>query len=246
MRTKVKLRGVLAFLAALMSGVLILAVAASAAQQGDAAQQASASKKARAVGTVRSINGNTVTLTTDAGADINVTIQPSTRLMRMAPGSRSEDRNRDSVERRAGGRSDACWVAQLVDDGKSVAATTAVIMKKSDVAEKQQHDREEWQKNGVGGVVKSVDAAAGTITLSTGTVGAPNTMTVHVSKDTIIRRYAPDSIKFDDAKPGTLEQIKAGDQLRARGTKSEDGKELDGGGNRLRNVSQHCRDGHLR
>ncbi len=75
------------------------------------------------------------------------------------------------------------------DDGKSLAATTAVVMKKSDVAEKQQHDREEWQKNGVGGVVKSVDAAAGTITLSTGTLAA-NVITVHVSKDTIIRRYA--------------------------------------------------------
>jgi len=110
-------------------------------------------------------------------------------------------------------------------DGKSVIATTAVVMKKSDVAEKQQHDREEWQKNGVGGVVKSVDAATGTITLSTGTLGA-SSLLVHVSKDTMIRRYAPDSIKFDDAKPGTLDQIKPGDQLRARGTKSEDGKEL--------------------
>ena len=47
-----------------------------------------------------------------------------------------------------------------------------------------------------------------------------------LSKDTIIRRYAPDSVKFDDAKPGTLDQIKAGDQLRARGTKSDDGKEM--------------------
>ncbi len=51
-------------------------------------------------------------------------------------------------------------------------------------------------------------------------------MAVKVSKDTIIRRYAPDSVKFDDAKPGTLDQIKPGDQLRARGTKSEDGKEM--------------------
>ena len=99
-------------------------------------------------------------------------------------------------------------------------------MKKSDVAEKQQHDREEWQKHGTGGVVKAVDVGSGTITLSTGTLGAPNTLAVKVSKDTIIRRYAPDSVKFDDAKPGTLDQIKPGDQLRARGTKSEDGKEM--------------------
>ena len=74
--------------------------------------------------------------------------------------------------------------------------------------------------------MKAVDVATGTITLSTGTLGAPNTLAVHVSKDTIIRRYAPDSVKFDDAKPGTLDQIKPGDQLRARGTKSDDGKEM--------------------
>jgi hypothetical protein len=99
-------------------------------------------------------------------------------------------------------------------------------MKKSDVAEKQEHDRQEWQKHGTGGVVKAVDVSTATITLSTGTLGAPSTLAVHVSKDTIIRRYAPDSVKFDDAKPGTLDQIKPGDQLRVRGAKSEDGKEM--------------------
>ena len=98
-------------------------------------------------------------------------------------------------------------------------------MKKADVAEKQQHDREDWQKNGVAGVVKSVEAATGTITLSTGTLAA-NAITIHVAKDTIIRRYAPNSVKFDDARPGTLDQIKPGDQLRARGTKSADGKDI--------------------
>src|SRR5271165_6695496 len=99
-------------------------------------------------------------------------------------------------------------------------------MTKADVAAKQERDREDWQKRGVGGLVKAVDAGTGTITLSTGAVGTSKTLAVHVSKDTIIRRYAIDSVKFDDAKPGTLEQIKPGDQLRARGTKNADGTEL--------------------
>jgi hypothetical protein len=98
-------------------------------------------------------------------------------------------------------------------------------MKKSDVAEKQEHDREEWQRNGVSGVVKAVDPATGTITIATGALST-STLAVHVTKETIVRRYAPNSVKFDDAKAGTLAQIKVGDQLRARGTKSEDGKEL--------------------
>ncbi len=111
------------------------------------------------------------------------------------------------------------------DGGKSVTATTAVVMTKADVAAKQEREREDWQKRGVGGVVKAANAATGTITISTGALGT-NTLAVEVSKATIIRRYAPDSVKFDDAKPGTLDQIKPGDQLRARGTRNADGTEL--------------------
>src|SRR5438093_1420448 len=48
------------------------------------------------------------------------------------------------------------------------------------------------------------------------------TVAIHFSKDTILRRYASDSVKFDDAKPAPLDQIKPGDQLRARGTGSAD------------------------
>ncbi len=197
-----------------------------AAQQADAAQQPNTPKHSRAVGTVKSINGSTITLTTDSGSEMNVVIGPTTRLVRLAPGQ-TDLKSAPAIQTsdvQVGDRMLAGGTAS--DDGKSLTATSAVIMNKADVAEKQQHDREEWQKHGTGGVVKSVDGAAGTITLSTGTLGAPSTLLLHITKDTIIRRYAPDSVKFDDAKPGTLEQIKAGDQLRARGTRSDDGKEM--------------------
>jgi hypothetical protein len=108
-------------------------------------------------------------------------------------------------------------------DGKLVNAASVIVMKQSDIAQKQEQDREDWQKRGVDGTVKSVDAASGTVTISP----APNkTIAVHVTKSTIIRRYSPDSVKFDDAKPGTLDQINPGDQFRARGEKSADGSEL--------------------
>ena len=192
--------------------------------QADASQQA-ATKKARAVGAVKAISGSSITLLTDAGSEMTVTIQPTTRLVRMEPGQ-TDLKSAPTIQLSDVQVGDRLLVAGTPsDDGKSLAATTAVVMKKSAVAEKQQQDREAWQKNGVGGVVKAIDAAAGTITLSTGTL-ASNLITIHVSKDTIIRRYAPNSVKFDDAKPGTLDQIKVGDQLRARGTKSEDGKDL--------------------
>lgn len=192
--------------------------------QADASQQA-ATKKARAVGAVKAISGSSITLQTDAGSEMTVTIQTTTRLVRMEPGQ-TDLKSAPTIQLsdvQVGDRLLAAGTPS--DDGKSLAATTAVVMKKSAVAEKQQQDREAWQKNGVGGVVKAIDAAAGTITLSTGTL-ASNLITIHVSKDTIIRRYAPNSVKFDDTKPGTLDQVKVGDQLRARGAKSEDGKDL--------------------
>ena len=42
----------------------------------------------------------------------------------------------------------------------------------------------------------------------------------------MLRRYAPGSVKFDDAKPAPLAEIRPGDQLRARGEKNADGSEL--------------------
>ena len=42
----------------------------------------------------------------------------------------------------------------------------------------------------------------------------------------MIRRYAPGSMKFEDAQPSTLAEIHSGDQLRARGSRGTDGTEL--------------------
>jgi hypothetical protein len=225
MRTNLPSRSAIAISVVLLalSGAFI--AQSWAMQQADGAQQTAAPKKTRAVGAVKSISGNLITLQTDNGSEVGVTIGSSTRLVRMEAGQ-TDLKTAPAIQLSDVQVGDRMLVGGTPsDDGKSLTATTAVVMKKADVAEKQQHDREEWQKNGVGGVVKTVDAAAGTITLSTGSLAA-NTLTVHITKDTIIRRYAPDSVKFDDAKPGTLDQVKPGDQLRARGTKTEDGKEL--------------------
>jgi hypothetical protein len=198
----------------------------AAVAQKEGAQPTTALKsRVRAVGTIKSITGNTIAVTTDTGAEVNVVIQPSTRLVRSVPGQ-TDLRSASPIQMQdlqVGDRLLAGGTA--ADDGKSVLATTAIVMTKADIAEKQEQDREEWQKHGVAGVVKAIDAGTETIQLSTGTLAAEK-LTIHVSQSTIIRRYAPDSVKFDDAKPGALDQIKTGDQLRARGTRSADGGEL--------------------
>jgi len=189
-------------------------------------QPPAASSTARPVGTVKAIAGNAVIVTTDAGAEVRVLVQDSTRMLRVAPGQK-DIKDAPPIQLQDVQVGDRMIIRGRVgDDGKSVLASSILVMSKADIAERQAHEREDWQKRGVGGLVKAIDPASGTITLATSAAGPNKTMTVHVSKETIVRRYAPESVKFEDAKPGTLEQIKPGDQLRARGAKSADGSEI--------------------
>jgi hypothetical protein len=181
---------------------------------------------ARPVGTVKSISGNTVILTTDAGSDVSVQVQDATKLVQVAPGQK-DLKDATPIQLTDIHPGDRILVrGMLANDGKSVAAVSIIAMKKADIADKQSREREEWQKHGFGGLVNSVDAASGTITVALPSAGEKKSVTVHLSKDTITRRYAADSVKFDDAKPAPLEQIKPGDQLRARGIRNSDGTEF--------------------
>jgi hypothetical protein len=190
------------------------------------AADAQASDAARPVGTIKSISGNNIVLATDAGGEVNVVVQDAAKLLRVEPGQKDL---KDAVPISLPGLlpGDRILVrGQLAQDGKTVLATAVIAMKKASIAEKQAREREEWRRQGVGGLVSSVDPAADSIVIIRQGMGEKKTVTIHLSQDTIVRRYAPDSIKFDDAKPATLEQIKPGDQLRARGTPSGDGSEL--------------------
>jgi len=180
---------------------------------------------ARPVGTIKSISGNTITLTTDAGSDVTIQVQDSTKLVRIAPGQK-DLKDATPIQLADIQPGDRILVrGKLADDGKSVLAASVIAMKKADIADKQAHEREEWQRHGLGGLVSAVDAT-GTISVSLPAFGEKKAVAIHLSKDTVLRRYAPDSVKFDDAKPAPLDQIKPGDQLRARGTRSADGLDL--------------------
>ena len=196
--------------------------------QAQAGQQPSAQPPAaaRPVGTIKSISGNTIILTTDAGGDVTVQVQDATKFVRIAPGQK-DLKDAAPIQLADVHPGDRVLVrGKLADDGKSVVAAYVIAMKKEDIAEKQAREREEWQKHGFGGLVNSVDAANDTITVSLPSLGEKKSVAVRLSKDTILRRYASDSVKFDDAKPAPLDQIKPGDQLRARGTRGADGDEF--------------------
>src|SRR5580692_1842321 len=180
----------------------------------------------RVVGAIKAIDAGGITLTADTGDEVHATLTDSTRIVRVAPGEK-DLKNATPLQKQDLQIGDRILVrGRPGADAHSLAALAIIIMKQSDVAAKQQKEREDWQKRGVGGLVNAVDAATGTITVSQTSFAGTKSVVVHTSKSTILRRYAPDSVKFDDAKIAPLDQIKVGDQLRARGSKNEDGTEL--------------------
>jgi hypothetical protein len=189
---------------------------------------------AKAVGVIKSIQADSITVAAEAGGegDIIAKLTGSTKILRVPPGEK-DLKNATALQvqdLQPGDRVLVRGQAAASGDGHTIAALAVIVMKQSDVAAKQQHDRDDWQKRGVGGLVTNVDAAAGTITISSGGLTASRSIAVNITRDTILRRYAPDSVRFDDAKPAPTSQIMTrinpGDQLRARGTRSPDGSEL--------------------
>jgi hypothetical protein len=211
-------------------GTLIPAGPGFVCAQGKPASGSGDAQIAKAVGTIKSIQADSITVTAESGGegDIVAKLTGSTKILRVPPGEK-DLKNASALQvqdLQPGDRVLVRGQASTDGDGHTIVALSVIVMKQSDVAAKQQHDRDDWQKRGVGGLVTKVDAAADTITISSGGMGASRSIAVHIAKDTILRRYAPDSVKFDDAKLAPVDQIKAGDQLRARGTRNPDGSEV--------------------
>ena len=196
---------------------------ATSGQQTPAASGPGAAS--RRVGAIKAINGTEITLTPDSGGDVKITLQPATRILRVAPGEK-DLKNATPIQSQDLQAGDRILVAGKTADDNSVAASTVVVMKHSDVQALHQQELQDWQKRGVGGVVSALDPAAGTVTVSATSFAGKKTIVIHISKTTVISRYAPDSVKFDDAKPSILQQIQPGDQVRARGDRNPDGTEL--------------------
>jgi hypothetical protein len=180
----------------------------------------------RFVGSVASINGTTITVKTDAGEVHEVAVPASAALKRIAPGQKDLS-TAETIQFSDLATGDRVLVKLDPDvPGPPAQALQIIAVKQSDLAAKQQKDREDWQRRGVGGLVKSVDAAGGVILLTSGAGTTAKTVTVNTAKTTTLKRYAPNSVNFDAAQPAPIDVIHPGDQLRARGTKNADGTQI--------------------
>ena len=208
-----------------LAAFLAFAFPAVAWQAAPAVPPAATPVVARLVGTIQSISGNSLTLLSDSGAVSPVAVEEATKILQIEPGKTDlkEATPTNLGDLQLGDRVLVRGI--LADDGKTVRAASLIAVKKAAIAEKQARERSEWQR-GVGGLVKSIDPQTSTITITTNGTGAGKELLLRFAKDTILRRYASDSTSFAAAKLAPLSEIQPGDQLRARGARSENGAEF--------------------
>jgi Domain of unknown function (DUF5666) len=181
---------------------------------------------AKRIGTVKSVSGSTFTLAPSAGPDVAVTVQPTARMLRLAPGEK-DLKNATPIQVQDIQAGDTVRVRGTASqDGTSFNALEVIVITKAAVAAVGDQIKQDWQKRGVGGRVASVDAGAGNVNLVIPNLSGKKTLVVHTTPSTVVYRYAADSPKPEDAKKSSLQEIHPGDQLRARGNRNADGTEV--------------------
>ena len=177
-----------------------------------------------AVGEVKTIDATArqLTIKTDAGSMVTVSLTDKTTYKKLAPGETSLT-NATDVAFTDLAEGDRVMARGTVSaDQKSVPALMVVVMTKGDLAKKAEAERAEWRRRGLLGVITALKPETKEITITHRTMAGNQLVVIPVSDKTEMRRYAPDSIKFGDAKPSEFSELKVGDQLRALGDRTED------------------------
>jgi hypothetical protein len=178
-----------------------------------------------AIGEVKAIDpaAKHMTIRTDAGSSVTVAYTDGTTYRRLPPGEQTLTKATDITFAEVS-EGDRIWArGSVAQDRKSVAATMIIVMTKGDLAKRDATEKSEWRRRGILGVITALKPATKEITISTRNMAGTQSVIIPISDQTEIHRYAPDSIKFSDAKPSDFAELKVGDQLRALGDRSEDG-----------------------
>jgi Cu/Ag efflux protein CusF len=197
------------------------------AQETPAAKTAKPSPYVSTIGEVTGIDtaSKKLTIKPDGGEPVSVPLDDKTHYLKIAPGEKDLKKAAESQisELKAGDRVSAR--SRKLDDGSFAPATTVLLMSKEELAQHQQKSLQEWQQNGLMGTVTVVNPATKEVTIKL-TAADPKQVVIEPSDKVSVRRYAADSIKFSDAKPSSVADIKVGDTLRVLGAKNEDGSRV--------------------
>ena len=175
-------------------------------------------------GTVDSVDAQGLVLKTDAGEKVTVRFAADLHVQKVSPGERdlSHAQEISAVDIVAGDR----ILIRGAQSGDTVTATSLIVMTARDIASRNEKDQQAWRERGTLGTVEQVNVQAGEIRILSRGPGGPAPLIVAVESKTQLRRYPPDSVRYADTLPSRIEEIRAGDQMRALGVKDASGSRM--------------------
>jgi hypothetical protein len=205
--------------------VLLLCVALRSGNSSVWAKTQVGTSQNRVVGEVVKIDQSTkrLTLKTVTG-EIEVVAADTTALLRVPPGEASADKaSKISFgEILIGDRVFARVAA--AEEGKPLQASQVVVTSRS-ASERQDRSRE-FRARGIAGRITAINPQTKHLTVFARSRDGLSDVNVDASGTVRFFRYAADSVNLNDARPSSFAEIKVGDQLRALGQKSEDGRRM--------------------
>ncbi|MDQ3320883.1 MAG: hypothetical protein M3525_00280 [Acidobacteriota bacterium] len=172
-------------------------------------------------GEVGSIGANKIVLQTKDGS-MEVGLTDKTEFKRVSPENPSL-KNAAVANRTEIAVGDKLIVTGVISaDNKSVPARAVYLMSKSDIAQKQNKEREEWRARGITGQVAAVNSQTKEITVSQRGIAGERQTILSLKENASFRRYAEGSVDYNEAKTSSFDEIKVGDSIRAMGDKNED------------------------
>ncbi len=177
-----------------------------------------------AVGEVKSIDATAkqLTIKTDAGSTVTVSLNDKTTYKKLAPGETTLTNATDVAFTDLAEGDRVMARGNVSADQKTVPAVMVVVMTKGDLAKKADAERAEWRRRGILGVITALKPETKEITIAHRAMAGNQSVVIPVTDKTEMFRYAPDSIKFADAKPSNFSELRVGDQLRALGDRTDD------------------------
>jgi len=174
-------------------------------------------------GTVTAVSNGVFTMKPDAGGVVQVKPDPAATIQKVAIGS-TDLKSAVAAVFSDISVGDRVLISANVPDSGPAVARMVIVVKAAEIGQRKAADQADWQKRGVGGLVRFIDLPANRLAISAVGAAETTTLTIQLTEKTRLMRYASDSVRFSDAKPEPMAMIQIGDQLRARGEKSTDGR----------------------
>ncbi len=179
-------------------------------------------KLSLAKGDVVSITSSKIVLQTESGT-VDVPLTEKTEYLRLSADNPSLKTATAATFANIGAGDKVVVTGIFSDDKKTLPAYKVYLLTKSDIAQKQAKESEQWRTRGISGRVVSVNPAASQINIEVRGLANTTAVVLTAKPDAKFKRYAPNSVKYNEATTSSLTEVKTGDMLRALGDKSADG-----------------------